>query len=173
MRDIHAGRDIVDCTITEIVGDHPTVKILQQGGVELAKAEQRSRQIVSHQRKKRLARASLFALLALAIWGISAGLGYYWLLHQGHLTMADLIHDTSNVSIAAFVSVAVTALVGVGFGIASYAQKDPTPAESLNTARLRTINVRWDELRGLGLSNKDIKKIRKNQLGSDQNYGQP
>lgn len=90
-------------------------------------------------------------------------LGYYWLLRGGHLTATDLIHDSSNISIAALVATAASALVGIGFGAAAYSQKDPTAAEALNTARLRTINVRWDELRSLGLSNNDIKKLRKNQ----------
>ena len=154
MRDISAGRDIVDCNITEIVGSQPSNEILQQSAEELAEAEHNSRRIVSHLRKSRSLRATIFMLVALAAFGVTGVLGYYWLFQQGELELSDMIQDGSNIAVGAL-------LLGVAMSGLAYGQRIPSEAENLNKSRLRTIGMRWEELKGLGLPKKEMKELRR------------
>lgn len=161
MRDISAGRDIVDCNITEIVGSRPSNEILQQSAEELAEAEHNSRRIVSHLRKSRSLRATIFMLVALAAFGVTGVLGYYWLFQQGELELSDMIQDGSNIAVGALVSSIVALLLGVAMSGLAYGQRIPSEAENLNKSRLRTIGMRWEELKGLGLPKKEMKELRR------------
>ncbi len=161
MRDVSAGRDIVNSTIMEIVGTNPTVEILQQSAEEVAEAEKLSRLVVSAGRKKRAKTAAISSAIALAGLLVAGLLGYFWLLDGGKLSVQDIIRDGSNVALGAIVSTAVSALVGVASGIVAFWQKDPTDAEKLNSERLRTISTRWQELLLLGFPKSDMRQLRK------------
>ncbi|MFK4788493.1 hypothetical protein [Microbacterium sp. ZW T5_56] len=161
MRDISAGGDIVNSTITEIVGNNPSVEILQQPAQELAEAERGSRRIVRFERRRRARRAAIFGGVALAAFGAAGVLGYFWLFQGGELSFNDLVHDGSNIAIAALISTLVAAIAGVVTTALSIRQKTPRAAETLNVERLATITLRWDELRALGLSKAEIKALRK------------
>lgn len=161
MRDVSAGRDIVNSTIMEVVGNNPTVEILQQPAEELAAAEKLSHRVVREGRKKRSLVAAILSLIALVALAAACLLGYYWLLQGGKIEIADVIRDTSNIGIDALVSTLVSATVGVATAIVAYWQKEPTEAETLNSQRLRTIATRWDELRLLGFPRSEIKNLRK------------
>lgn len=161
MRDISAGGDIVNTTITEVVGNNPSVEILQQPAEELAKAEKLSRRIVSSGRKKRSIRGAIYAGVAIVALAAAGILGYFWLFQGGTIAPADIIRDGSNVALGAIISTIVSALIGTIFGVAAFWQKDPTSAEQINTERLKTIGTRWEELRLLGLPKAEIKRLRK------------
>ncbi|WEK59879.1 MAG: hypothetical protein P0Y60_11005 [Candidatus Microbacterium colombiense] len=161
MRDVSAGRDIVNSTIMEIVGTHPTVEILQQPAEELADAEKLSRLVVSAGRKKRAKLAAAFSAVALVGLVVAGLLGYFWLLDGGKIGFQDIIRDGSNVALSAVVSTTVSALVGIVSGAMAFWQKDPTDAEKINGARLRTISTRWEELRLLGFPKSEMRQLRK------------
>jgi hypothetical protein len=161
MRDISAGGDIVNSTITEIVGHNPSVEILQQPAQELAEAERGSRLIVRHERVRRARRAVIFGVIALAAFGMAGVLGYFWLFRGGELSFNDLVRDGSNIAIAALVSTLVAALAGAVTAGLSLRQRIPRGAETLNVERLQTISLRWDELRALGLPKADMKALRR------------
>lgn len=161
MRDVSAGRDIVNSTIMEIVGTNPTVEILQQPAEELADAEKLSRLVVSAGRKKRAKLAAIFSAVALVGLVVAGLLGYFWLLDGGKISVQDVIRDGSNVALGAVVSTAISAIVGLASGAMAFWQKDPTDAEKINNARLRTISTRWEELRLLGFPKSEIRQLRK------------
>lgn len=161
MRDVSAGRDIVNSPIIEIVGSNPSLEILQQPAEELAAAEKVSRRAVFAGRKRRAKRAAIFSAVAL-VGLVAAGLlGYFWLLDGGKIGVQDIIRDSSNVVLAAVVSTAVSALVAIVFGAMAFWQKDPTDAEKLNSGRLRNISTRWDELSLLGFPKSEMRQLRK------------
>lgn len=161
MRDVSAGRDIVNSTIMEIVGNHPNIEILQQPAEELAAAEKLSRRVIREGRKKRSLLAAVFLFIALVALAATCLFGYYWLLQGGKIEIADVIRDISNIGIGALVSTLVSASVGIATAIVAYWQKDPTNAETLNPQRLKKIATRWDELRLLGFPKSEMKKLRK------------
>jgi cytochrome c biogenesis protein ResB len=161
MRDVSAGRDIVNSTIMEIVGTNPTIEILQQPAEKLAEAEKLSRRVVSAGRKKRAKLGAIFSAVALVGLVVAGLLGYFWLLQGGKISVQDIIRDSSNVVLAAVVSTAISALVGLAFGIVAFRQKDPTDAERINSQRLRAISTRWEELRLLGFPKSDMRELRK------------
>lgn len=161
MRDISAGRDIVNSTITEIVGANPTLEILQQPAEELATAEKLSRKAIRNGRKRRAVRAVTFGVIALVAFFAAGIFGYFWLLDEGKISVGDVIRDVSNVAIGAIASTVVSVVVGLLTGAVAVAQKDQSDAEKINSARLRTISTRWDELKLLGFPKSDIREIRK------------
>lgn len=160
MRDINAGRDIINSNIIEYVGANPSREILQHTAEELAEAEKRSKRIVKSERRDRTRVGVIFASLTLACLSGIALLGYYWLLDSGKLTLSDLAHDVSNDIIAAYVCIVATALVGVACAVKAESQLKPTRAERLNKERLGMVDIRWRELKGLGLDKKEIKRYR-------------
>lgn len=161
MRDISAGRDIVNSSITEIVGSNPTVEILQQPAEQLAEDEKLSRKVMRGGRKKRAILAFILSAIALVALAAASLLGYFWLLEGGEMGISDIIRDSSNIAMGALISTLASAVVGIAAGIVSYWQKDPTNAEVLNSKRLRQIATRWDELKHLGLPKSEMRRLRK------------
>lgn len=161
MRDISAGRDIINSTITEVVGARPTMEILQQPAEDLAAAEKLSRTIVRSGRRRRAVRAALASVVALASIAVAGLLGYFWLLRRGEIAVPDLVRDSSNIAISALVSVVVSALVGVTAAGYAYEQRNPTEAEAINLARLKTIATRWNELKFMGFPKSEMRTLRK------------
>ncbi len=147
----------------EIVGNNPSVEILQQPAEELAAAEKLSRKVVRGGRKKRATLAAIFSVIALVAFAAACLLGYFWLLQDGKIGISDIIRDSSNITVGALVSTLVSAAVSFVTGAFAYQQKDPSNAEAINSQRLRTIATRWDELKFLGFPKSEMRQLRKRQ----------
>lgn len=161
MRDISAGRDIIDSNFIEILGNNPSIEIMQQPAKELAEAEKYSRTVVRGARKSRAIKSLISIVIAIAALVVAVTIGYTWLLQGGEIGVADLVRDGSNVALGALLSVVFSLLIGCLGGAYAYSQKDPTQAERINFQRLQNISTRWDELKYLGFPKSEIRKLRR------------
>jgi hypothetical protein len=154
---------MIDCTITEIYGNSPSQEILQQGAEALASAERDSRKIVYHQRNKRAKRAVAFGSLTIILLLCAAAIGYFWLLSRGTISVSDIVQDMSGYIIAGLIAFAFAILGSVFTGSIALKQRFPTEAQTINEQRLQVSKARWDEIEALGLSRKEIKRLRKSK----------